>query len=196
VRGNAERAFQRAAAEDGIDLSRQSFPWLCERGHTALPDEAADAREALGRILAVLGGDAACLAAERRSRLRGDFFHAPSRTLIEIDEPPHFTSARLQALRLYPDDVSLGFDRAHYKSLCELWRSGPEGDEYRRTKDARCFGHGGRQRQRAYYDALRDLATPALGFPPLLRIACPHRDGRRAYLDNRARLRTHLDHDA
>jgi hypothetical protein len=38
-------------------------------------------------------------------------------------------------------------------------------DNYRRPKEARGFGIGGRQRQRAYYDALRDLATPATGVP-------------------------------
>jgi hypothetical protein len=192
MRGDAQNAFREAAAEDGIELSKQSFPWLCERGHTALPDEAADARATLDGIAVALGGDPTCLAAGRLAPLPGDFFHAPSRTLIELDEPQHFTSARLRTLDLYPDDAQLGFDTSHYRSLCELWRSGPEGDGYRRTKDARCFGRGGRQRQRAYYDALRDLATPGMGFPPLLRIACPDRDGRRAYTENRARIRTHL----
>ena len=37
------------------------------------------------------------------------------------------------------------------------------------------------QRERAYHDALRDLATPAMGHPPLLRIAAPDGDGAAAY---------------
>jgi hypothetical protein len=47
---------------------------------------------------------------------------------------------------------------------------------------------GGRQKQRAYYDALRDLATPAMGRPPLIRIEATERDGRAAYHRNRDRL--------
>jgi hypothetical protein len=32
-------------------------------------------------------------------------------------------------------------------------------------------------RERAYRDALRDLATPAMGHPPLIRVAVPDGDG-------------------
>ena len=49
------------------------------------------------------------------------------------------------------------FDREDYIQLCERWKQ--KSDSYYRTKEARGFGVGGRQRQRAYYDALRDLAT-------------------------------------
>ena len=62
------------------------------------------------------------------------------------------------------------FDRQdlQHTAICERWKQ--KSDSYYRTKEARGFGVGGRQRQRAYYDALRDLATPAMGRPPLIRI--------------------------
>jgi hypothetical protein len=187
MRGDCQREFAEAAAEDGIVLSGQSFVWLCQQGHVALPEEVADARAALDSIYVELGGDLNALASARSTRLTGDFVHEPSGTLIEIDESQHFTSARLTTLRLYPDDALLGFDLDHYKKLCRKWRG--ESDNYYRTKEARGFGVGGRQRQRAYYDALRDLATPAMGFPPLIRVDAPLRNGTAAYRVHRDRIR-------
>ena len=46
---------------------------------------------------------------------------------------------------------------------------------------AKAFGFGGVQRERAYHDALFDLATPAMGHPPLLRVAAVDGDGAAAY---------------
>src|SRR5690348_15683960 len=84
--GDCQRQFERAAAEDGIVLSGQSFDWLCEQGHLAMPASAAEARQALEQIYLALGGDIDLLAAGRSTALRGDFFHLPTRTLIETDE--------------------------------------------------------------------------------------------------------------
>jgi hypothetical protein len=64
-------------------------------------------------------------------------------------------------LDLYPRGLPLGFEIEHYRELCRRWKR--ESDGYYRTKSARGFGVGGRQKQRAYYDALRDIATPAMG---------------------------------
>src|SRR4051812_45401214 len=50
ARGDTQRDFAAAAAEDGIVLERQSLPWLCERGHLVLPNVAAEARVLLERI--------------------------------------------------------------------------------------------------------------------------------------------------
>jgi xanthine dehydrogenase molybdopterin-binding subunit B len=61
-------------------------------------------------------------------------------------------------------------------------------DGYYRTKAARGFGIGGRQKQRAYYDALRDLAAPAMGRPPLIRIDAAERDPTDAYRRHRKLL--------
>ena len=186
MRGDCQLAFALAAAEDGIELQPQSLPWLSQRGHLGLPDTASAAAEVLERIYLALGGDLATLASARTTALPGDFFHEPTGTLIEVDESQHFTSSRLTTFDLYPDDVPLGFELDQYKALCDQRRHASDG--YYRTKGARGFGVGGRQRQRAYYDALRDLATPAMGHPPLLRIDAPLRDGRAAYGAHRERL--------
>jgi hypothetical protein len=185
-RGDTQRAFAEAAAEDGIVLERQSLPWLCERGHLALPKSDTNTRVLLERIYLALDGDLELLASARANRLPGDFFHPDSRTLIEVDESQHFTTARLTTLDLYPADVPLGFDVDRYRDLCRGWREVSDG--YYRTKAARGFGTGGRQKQRAYYDALRDLGAPAMGHPPLLRIDAPLRDGRAAYARHRNRI--------
>jgi hypothetical protein len=50
------------------------------------------------------------------------------------------------------------------------------------------FGFGGRQRERAYHDALRDLAVPAMGHPPVLRVAAVEGDGAAAYARHRRAL--------
>lgn len=185
-RGDTQKEFAEAAARDGIVLMGQSVDWLCQRGHLALPDQAGSARAALERIYLALGGDLDTLAAGKPTKLPGDFIHEPSGTLIEVDESQHFTSFRLSTLDLYPDDAPLGFDLFAYKHLCRTWRQ--KSDGYYRTKAARGFGVGGRQRQRAYYDALRDLAAPAMGRPPLIRIEAAERDPADAYRRHRDML--------
>lgn len=186
MRGDCQREFAEAAAEDGIELLPQWFSWLCEQGHLALPYEASSAADVLEDIYLALGGDLEVLATARSKRLPGDFTHAPTGTLIEVDESQHFTSARLTTLGLYPNGLPLGYDLDHYKSLCRTWRA--KSDGYYRTKAARGFGVGGRQRQRAYYDALRDFAAPARGYPPVIRVDAPLRDGRAAHVAHRERL--------
>ena len=47
-------------------------------------------------------------------------------------------------------------------------------------------------RERAYHDALLDLAAPAMGHPPVVRIAALDGDGAAAYRSRRASLRTLL----
>jgi hypothetical protein len=191
--GECQAEFAAAAAEDGYELQRQSFPWLCEQGHFGLigtppasPKRIEIARDALERILEKLGGDPVELAAGRTNPLRGDFLHESTGTLIEIDEFQHFTSFRLTTMDLYPDEVPLGFDPERYRGLCLKWRA--KADAYRRAKSARVFGAGGRQRQRAYYDALRDLGTWAMGRPSLLRVDATHDNGRLAYRQHRDRI--------
>lgn len=184
--GDCQREFASAASEDGIILSGQSFPWLCQRGHLAIANEAPEAASLLERIYAALGFESDVLVAARPTRLTGDFLHEPSGNLIEIDEGQHFTTARLLALDLYPDELPLGFELGNYRALCE--RLSSRWDRYRASKDAWRYGPGGRTRQRAYYDALRDIATPAMGHPPLVRIAAPHGDGCAAYQGHRNRL--------
>lgn len=197
--GDVRSAFAQAAAEDGIVLESRSFDWLCEQGHVGL-ERVAQARrdpalvgpvtaalEALERIYARLGGDLSVLRASRANLLLPvELVHGASGTLIEVDARPHFTSFRLAALDLYPDDVAVGFDLDEYRDLCRAWCS--ETDGLARGLPAKGFGFGGLQRERAYHDALRDLATPAMGHPPVIRIAAVDDDGTAAYRRQRAAL--------
>lgn len=184
--GDCERAFVAAAAADGIVLSRARVPWLNQRGHLGLPDAAQAARAVLADIFAALGGDPVAQARKRLTALPGDFIHEPTGTFIEIDESQHFTSYRLLTLDHYPVDVPLGFEQDEYRSLCRQWSA--RSDKYRAAKAAVGFGEGGRQRQRAYHDALRDLAVPAVTGVPLIRVAAPDRDGAAAYQRAREQL--------
>ena len=195
--------FARAAAEDGIVLESRSFDWLCEQGHIglervanlrrdpALVGPVTAAVELLAAIYARLEGDLSVLYASRENLLLpADLVHEPTGTVIEVDESPHFTSFRLAALELYPADQAVGFDLDEHKELCRAWCSTTDG--LARGLAAKGFGFGGVQRELAYHDALRDLATPAMGHPPLVRIAAVNGDGAAAYRSGRASLRTLL----
>ncbi len=199
VAGGVELAFAQAAAEDGIVLGNGSFDWLCEQGHIgfervakgrrdpALVEPVTAAIAQLGAIYARLKGDVAVLYASRENLLLPvDLVHDPTGTLIAVDEPPHFTSFRLAALELYRPGVTLGFDLEEHKELCRTWCSQTDG--LARGLAAKGFGFGGMQRERAYRDALLDLATPAMGHPPLVRIAAVDGDGAAAYRRHRASL--------
>ena len=59
-------------------------------------------------------------------------------------------------------------------------RARPRTDAIDRGLAAKGFGFGGVPRERAYHDALRDLAVPAMGHPPLLRRGVDG-DGAEAY---------------
>ena len=199
VAGGVQLAFAQAAAEDGIVLGSGSFDWLCEQGHVGL-ERVAKARrdpslaepvtaavDQLGAIYARLKGDVSVLYASRENLLLPvDLVHEPTGTLIEVDEPPHFTSFRLAALELYRPGVRVGFDLEEHKELCRTWCSQTDG--LARGLAAKGFGFGGVQRERAYHDALLDLATPAMGHPPLVRIAAVDGDGAAAYRRHRASL--------
>jgi hypothetical protein len=192
-------AFADAAAQDGIVLERGSFDWLSEQGHVGLERVAKARRDpaivapviaalaVLERICARLRGDVSVLAAARENLLLPvDLVHAPTGTVVEVDGLEHFTSARLHALALYPGDAAVGFDIADHMQLCRdlCERS----DTLSRGLAAKAFGFGGVLRERAYHDALRDLATPAMGHPPLVRIAAADGDGATAYRRHRAAL--------
>ena len=197
--GDVHVAFAHAALEDGIQLGSQTFDWLCEQGHVGLERVAKNRREpaliepvtaALERLAAIyarLNGDVSVLHASRENLLLPvDLVHAPTGTVIEVDGEPHFTSFRLAALELYPLEVAVAFDLDEYKELCRAWCSRTDG--LQRGLATKGFGFGGAQKERAYHDALRDLATPAMGHPPLVRIAAVDGDGAAAYRRERSRL--------
>jgi hypothetical protein len=201
--GGVQAAFARAAAEDGIVLGNGSFDWLCEQGHVGLervamlrrdpalvvPVKAALAQ--LGAIYARLNGDVSVLYASRENLLLPvDLVHEPTGTVIQVDAPPHFTSFRLAALDLYAEDARLGFDIDEHRDLCRAWSTRTDG--LSRGLPAKGFGFGGVARERAYHDALLDLATPAMGHPPVVRIAALDGDGAAAYRGRRESLRSLL----
>jgi hypothetical protein len=195
VAADAHLAFADAAAADGVELRPGCvFDWLCEQGHVGL-ERVAKARrdpalaapvtgalEQLAAIFARLGGDVSVLQASRENLLLPvDLVHEPTGTLIEVDEAAHFTSFRLTALELYRERPS--FDLAEHEELCRTLASTTDG--LSRGLAAKAFGFGGVQRERAYHDALRDLAAPAMGHPPLLRVAAVDGDGAAAYARHR-----------
>src|SRR6185503_6111937 len=179
--GTAETraAFARGAARDGVVLEPAAFDWLCEQGHVGLERVAKARRDPaivapviaalalLERIFARLRGDVTVLHAARGNLLLPcDLVHGPSGTIVEVDGPEHFTSARLAAV---------GFDVAAHAALCrELAATSDLGS---RGLPAKAFGFAGVLRERAYHDALRDLATPAMGHLFLIRIAAIESDG-------------------
>ena len=194
-----QAAFASEAAKDGIELGHTTFDWLCEQGHVGL-ERVAKARrdpaivapviaalEVLGAIYARLKGDVSVLRAARENLLLPvGLHHAPTGTVVEVDGPEHFTSSRLTALDLYPPGIAVGFDLDEYRDLCRA--CAPTSDALSRGLPAKGFGFGGVQRERAYHDALRDLATPAMAHPPLVRIAAVDGDGAAAYARARRSL--------
>jgi hypothetical protein len=199
VSEDVHAAFGRAAAQDGIVLEGTTFDWLCEQGHVGL-ERVAKARrdpaivgpviaalEVLGAIFARLKGDASVLDAARENLLLPvDLFHARTGTVVEVDDAAHFTTFRLTALELYRADAAVGFDVEEHKALCREWSA--RSDDLDRGLAAKGFGFGGRQRERAYHDALRDLGAPSMGLPPVVRIAAVDGDGAAAYARHRERL--------
>jgi hypothetical protein len=197
--GDVQSAFARASAQDGIALESASFDWLCEQGHVGLERVARARRDpaivapviaALEQLAAIhtrLKGDVSVLDAARENLLLPiDLFHARTGTVVEVDEAAHFTSFRLTALDLYRPDVAVGFDLEEHRALCREWCA--RTDRLERGLAAKGFGFGGRPRERAYHDALRDLAVPAMGHPPVIRIAAVDGDGAAAYARHRDAL--------
>ena len=197
--GDVQRAFAQSAGGDGIDLERGSFDWLCEQGHVGLERVAKARRDpalvrpvtaALAQLAAIyarLKGDVSVLFAARENLLLPvDLVHEPSGTVIAVDELPHFSSFRLTSLELYAHDAPLGFELEEYESLCRDWCSTTDG--LARGLPAKGFGFGGVQRERAYHDALLDLGAPAMGHPPVVRVAAVDGDGEAAYRRHRSAL--------
>jgi hypothetical protein len=160
------------------DLQPRTFDFLGEQGHVglervakarrdpAIVEPVKQALEALAAIYARLNGDPTVLPAARANLLLT--VHARGDQVVEHDGPEHFTSFRAVTLALYPPDAPLGFDKDEYAALCaEL---APSSDRLDRALAAKGFGFGGVPRERAYRDALVDLAVPAMGLPHVIRI--------------------------
>jgi len=73
-----------------------------------------------------------------------DYFLPNIKVIVEFDERQHFTQARLEALKLYPKNTSLGFDKERWKALCIKLNRKDNDPPYR-------------DEQRAWLDTIRDL---------------------------------------
>jgi hypothetical protein len=192
-------AFAAAAAADGITFGSRTFDWLGEQGHVGLervartrrdPALVAPAKAAIALLQAIyarLRGDESVLRASRENLLLPvELVHEATGTVVELTGPEHFTSFRAAALGLYTDDAPVAFDLAEHRALCAAWAGRSDG--IGRGLAAKGFGFGGVQRQRAYQDSLRDLATPAMGHPPLVRIVAVDEEGGALYRRHRTLL--------
>lgn len=73
ARGDCENAFQAAAAADGIVLVRARVPWINQRGHLGLPEQAAQVLPVLDEIFKTLGGIEPEQAAKKRRSFQATF---------------------------------------------------------------------------------------------------------------------------
>lgn len=177
--GATESGVFALAREAGIDLELgKTLPWLSNHGHLnpALADVVPETTLAiLNSIHELLGGNAGLLTGKRAgSSPRPDFVLASANLIVEVDEIQHFTSERFVTLGLYPRNAQLAFDIDEYRALISQWSG--VADKYRAVKPAVDFPHaGGCRAQRAYFDAVRDLVAPALGWQ-VMRVPAPECD--------------------
>lgn len=176
---DTERAFQASAAKRGIELKPgRALPWLTSRGHAEpllAENLGEDGLRAMTSLFAALKGDEAALAAKAPRPLKPDFLCGNINQLIELDESQHFTSSRLRTLDYYDENYAAGFDFHEYRALCERLRATSDRD-FAHREAPEFPGPNGRQRQRAYFDAVRDFGAPVFGHGAVIRVAAPERD--------------------
>jgi hypothetical protein len=172
-------ALREIAAAEGVELAMgRPMPWLSGRGHhnELVQRESPPALVAvLAGIHHSLGGLDEVLAAKRAGNPpTPDLVHVATGCLVEVDEVQHFTTAREATLLRYPSGLRVGFDVDEYLALIEQWR--PKADAAYAHRVSSDFPHaGGRQAQRAYNDALRDVLAPTFTGHPVIRVAVPGR---------------------
>jgi hypothetical protein len=194
-----DAVFAEAAAKDGVAFEAQTFDWASEPGHLAveeLADETGDPGvmqraeigvAALDQMFTRFKGLVPVLQSCRINRpFTPVLVHEPTLTIVEVDDILHFSTPRLQSLELYPQEVRVGFDIEEWKALCR--EHAPQTDKWRFGLASKTFGFHGLQRERAYHDAVRDIAAWVMGFPPLIRIPAIDGDGEAAYERVRDRL--------
>jgi hypothetical protein len=164
----------------GIPLSLgKEVDWLSGRGHLADSLQGVvptDLLTVLATIHQQLGGNAALLA----SKIGGqqplpDLIHDELGCVIEVDEVQHFTTTRARTFDLYPETVRLGYSLTDYRGLVRQWNKRGDG-AFAHNTASEFPNPGGRQAQRAYNDALRDLLAPSFTGHPVIRIAAPDRN--------------------
>ena len=86
-----------------------------------------------------------------------DYYLPIQNFIIEFDESQHFTIPRAIALKLYPPELTTGFDKARWINLCERIRATDKDPPFR-------------DEQRAWYDTLRDFLPLIKGMEPTIRV--------------------------
>ena len=138
------------------------------------------ALEVLAAIYARLKGDVAVLHAARANLLLPvDLVHVATGTVIEVDGPEHFTSFRRTTLDLYPAGVAARLRPAEYAALCE--RLAPRSDRCRAGCRRRASGSAACCASAPTTTRCATSAFPAMGHPPVVRIAAEDGDGAAAY---------------
>jgi len=160
---NVVSNVERLLVDLGIAGRRDaSFEWMTNR--VPLTDDFPAPPRVRYRLMALharLGGDWSSLEQKRRRRLRFDF-QVDEKTLIEVDQRYHFSSARMTTLDFY-EDLDHRLDVNQYNELCS--RFSANADRYQSKRETPDFPFpGGRTAQRAYFDAAKDLLVFAHGF--------------------------------
>lgn len=153
---NARREALRQvlAAQWGEVRTEERLPGLCVPSLVGRPAMHKDLRRILdviesARGLAIKGRDQHALCC--------DFYIPACRLVIEFDEKQHFTPLRAESLRAYPTGTTVGFSKERWTDLCDEIRAGDNSPIYR-------------DEQRAFYDSVRDILLPELGYAPVLRV--------------------------
>jgi hypothetical protein len=179
-----EAPFAELCASAGVVVRRGvSIDGLTGRGHfdfEPLDESGEQALSTLRQVFEALKGDPDAMSVKPSRPIKPDFVLPDTRHVLELDEEQHFTTARLRALDCYESGNSLLFDIDEYRRLCE--RHLARADNAFAHKQAAEFpGPHGRQRQRAYFDAVRDLLVPELGYVGVFRVPVPHREIHRGF---------------
>jgi very-short-patch-repair endonuclease len=153
---NARRhAFKEAlAARWGEVRTEERLPGLSVPSLAARNKMRSDLLQILNAIESVRG---LSIRGRERHALRCDLYLPVHRLIIEFDEKQHFTPLRAASLKAYPPTVRLGFPKERWVTLCDEIRAGDNSPIYR-------------DEQRAFYDAVRDILVPELGYRPVVRV--------------------------
>jgi hypothetical protein len=153
---NARRAaFRRAlVTRFGEANVEEKVPALCVPD---LAERKSIDSDLMGTLVAVESVRGLSIQGRKNHVLRCDFYLPAHRMIIEFDERQHFTLPRAASLRAYPTTVPLGFDKERWIALCEEIQAADNDPFYR-------------DEQRAFYDSIRDIVAPKMGFKPVVRI--------------------------
>ncbi len=146
----------------------KKFDWFVNKH---LPTNFGGHFPVIDKIFKTLKGNQTANFSKRTTSLKCDaYFGGQHNFIFEFDEYQHFSSARLQTINLYPDNLRTNFSITDWKKMCE--QNKLRADKYRHSKTTKDFNFtGGRTAQRAYLDSFRDLLPKYNGLNPTVRIS-------------------------